>query len=369
MFALVQQANLKAALEYVRQPGVTMVALNAKGNSMAVTSMTGALTLHTTIPARVEKETWCSVAHPLLLEVINSMQPEGINLSLDNNLKLTLEQGRTKNALKADQDFQPAIPHITDWDFSFSGETLSQIGRYVSIAAGVNDARQMMNGVNWTVNEDSGIVEAAATDGYRLAVYEAPMERKPGRPKNLYSCLIPAPSLALISGRFAEVDNVNIKVTDKAVLFDDGVRFAAAQRIESGYFDYKAVIPQQFSGVFVANSGDEISRAIRTIRTFAAEKDNVCVLKVQPPVGDTPGYVSVHGTGDSGDAVRGLIGLAFIKGDWQDTNLNFHFLDAGAKAVKDQPLEVKFSGFHTPVVLGVHGRTDYQYVIMPMRLD
>ena len=369
MFALVQQSNLKAALEYVRQPGVTLVSLTAKGNSLAVTSMTGAMTLHTAIPARVEKETWCSLSHPLLLEVVNLMQPEAITLTLDNNLKLTLEQGRVKNVIKADQDFQPATPHITDWDFSFSGDVLNRIGRYVAIAAGVNDARQMMNGVNWTVDEESGIVEAAATDGYRLAVYEAKMERNPGRPKNPYQCLIPAPSLTWLSGRFAEAENVNIKVTDKAVLFDDGVRFAAAQRIDATYFDYKAVIPQQFSCVFVTNSGDEISRAIRTIRTFAAEKDNVCVLKVQPPVGDAEGYVSVHGTGDSGDAARGLIGLTFIKGDWQGTNLNLHFLDAGAKAVKEQPLEVKFSGVHTPVVLGVHGRTDYQYVIMPMRLD
>lgn len=369
MFALVQQSNLKAALEYVRQPGVTLVSLTAKGNNLAVTSVTGALTLHTTIPARVEKETWCSVAHPLLLEVINLMQTEAISLSLDSNLKLTLEQGRTKNVLKADQDFQPAIPHITDWDFAFSGDVLNQIGRYVSIAAGVNDARQMMNGVNWTIDEEAGIVEAAATDGYRLAVYEARMERKPGRPKNPYQCLIPAPTLAVLSGRFAEAENVNVKVTDKAVLFDDGVRFAAAQRIESNYFDYKAVIPQRFAGEFVANSGDEISRAIRTVRTFASEADNVCVLKVQPPVGDAPGYVSVTGRGQSGDAVRGLIGLAFVRGDWQDTNLNYHFLDDGAKAIKEQPLEVKFSGFHTPVVLGVHGRTDYQYVIMPMRLD
>ncbi len=370
MNTFIQQADLIAALNYVSPaiPTLGTVHLEASGKRMIVTAQSSELTMQTAIQAKTEEDGECTVSFVHLRDYINTLASEAIEFELEKKtMKLKLTQARYSATVKTADYLKPFVADMGTYDFLLDGSAVAQIGSMVGFAAALKDHNAVLTGVHLKIDEESGTVTAAATDSFRLAVLTVKLTRGAGRPRKPYIALLHAGAIRHISGRLAESERIEVTVTDNAVRFEAGPYLVIVQQIQDGHRfpDYPQIIPTRFEGGFVVMA-DEISRAIKTVETFSSESDNVCVLRVEPPVGEAKGFVMVGGRGESGDAVRPLVDLVSVAGETQDVRLNHKFFDDGAKAMKGHPMRIKFSGHQQPLVLGISGRDDYQYVIMPM---
>jgi DNA polymerase III beta subunit len=363
--------NLKAALNYVKAAAskTGLLHIEAKSSQLIITSQSSEMTLQTSVKAKVQEEGEVNLTFHTTSDYVNSLSSDTIEVKVDrNSLQTTVAQGRFSAKFKGDDQFKPIIKRAGSSDFIIAGDVLALIGSRVGFAAATNDAITVLNGVHWTVDEVKGELTAAATDGFRLSVLKVAISRTEGRPKrDPYQWLIPGKALQEICGRFASSEVVQVSGDDVRVTFDDGTYFATVQQISGAnkFPEYERIIPDPSRrvGAFVVNA-DEVVKATKTIRPFSGS-DNICTVKVTPPAEQRFAVVSGNDA-QTGDAARPLMGLALVEGNVEPTRLNYHFLEDGAKATKGLPVELNFFAVNQPIVMRVHGNTDYRYVMMPM---
>ena len=371
MNVIAQQANLKYALDMIGPAArhKDLVSLEMEGERvMLVTGQSNEMTIRTRVHVKADDTLSkpCSVAYSLALDIVGNMSADAMTIVSGKDGRVAFTQGKSASNLK-EQDFIIAVPPMGEFDFALSGDTLQSVAQRVGVCANPKDGRDVLTGVHWRVDEETSMIEAAATDGFRLGIMRFPLTRKVGRPKQPYTCLMPVGALQHVGSRFADETSVDIKVTNKAVIFSNGVTVIAVQQIEFNvYPDYLSVVPTVFD-TFFAVAADEITKTVKTVKPFAAEDSSVCGILVEPETPERGGWVSVRGDGDSGNAMRWIEGVAYVKGPKDKLDINLTYLNDVARVLRGQPIEFCLRGPAHPVVARIHGSDNYTHVIMPIR--
>jgi DNA polymerase-3 subunit beta len=327
--------------------------------------------------AKVEQEGEITVPARLVVDLINSLPPERIDLSIeDQTLHLVCAKNEADIKGIDAQEF-PLLPEVGDeFQILLEPELFRQMIGQVVFAAATDESRPILTGVlvRFDNDENGAALTMAAADGFRLSVRTARLPEPIAEP---ISVVVPAKALnelARISGEEDQPIGVYITPARSQILFhlqgDAGANKGrifgmdmVSQLIEGNFVNYRQIVPKNFNTRTVFDT-QQLLRACRTANIFARNEAGVIHLEISP---DDGGNVRITATStEMGDSVVDLD--AKIEGEPLTIAFNVGFLIEVLSVMDSAQVALETASAANPGVLRPVGSEDFVHVIMPMHI-
>src|SRR5438874_4647464 len=331
------------------------IQLRAEAGRLNLAATDMELSLRASVEASVDGEGTAVVPGRLLLDIARSLPAGDVTIEhRPDEAVVVVTAGSANYRLHtySAEDF-PRLPdvealplHSVDRDVLV--ETVARVGR----SASRDESRPVLTGI--LVRFEPGKVVMAATDSYRLAVKETPMDA--ALPE--LEAIIPARALQELSRIAGAADEVQLGLHDNHVVFGaDGV-WLTTRRIDGQFPNYRQLLPEQFEHEVVLPR-EEALEVVRRV-SLMAQRNSPLRLRF------ADGELTVSAiTQDVGEAKESL--PAPYTADPLEIGFNAEFLRDGLESIVSDSVKFKLISPLRPAVL--EGESDdYVYLIMPIRL-
>jgi len=391
----VLQENLAKGLSIVGRAVSSRSALPVLGNILLSTDQNRLKLAATNLEigvscwlgAHIEDDGAITLPARLLIDWVNSMQPEKIEMELSvRTMSMNLKCARVESNIKGiDASEFPLIPTADGENaLELSPTTLRQIIDQVVFAAAdaKETSRPALTGV--LLQFDGGRLTMAATDGYRLSVRRTPLSAPAAETT---SVIVPARSLAEVARISAEADpdqpvQLSLATSRNQILFrllgkGEGERGAfyqvdlVSQLIDARFPDFEAIIPKSYTTRTVLDRAAFL-RALRVASLFARDASDRVVLEIAAGGEVIPGQVTIRATSaEAGDNVSELDAL--VEGSGLEIAFNVRYLMDVLEVIDTPQVVLETTRPDRPGVfrpLGTSGESEeFTHVIMPMQLS
>ncbi|HJW74315.1 MAG TPA: DNA polymerase III subunit beta [Thermoleophilia bacterium] len=360
--ALVEKLNVLARGVSVRSalPVLSGILLQAHDGLLELFSTDMELSIKATLETSVEREGDVVVPARLFTDVLKSLPVEEVVVEAgEGSVKVSAGKGVFSLNSWVASDFPQTSAFDTGGGFTVAREpfveTLDKVGR----AASRDETRPILTGVLMTIGGgDAKVLKMVATDSYRLAVKETPLE---GGPTEDVEAIVPVKALNEVA-RLAATDgegDIGIAVTENQALFNLGDVWVATRLIDGQFPNYRQLVPESFDHTIVVDR-DEILSVARRV-SLLAQKNAPLRLTF------APGALTMRAvTQDIGQAEEELD--VEFGGEEFEIGFNPLFLIDGIEGVDGERVVLKFINPLRPgLVSGEDG--GFQYLIMPIRLS
>ena len=331
------------------------IQLRAEDGQLHLAATDMEVSLRTTVEAQVSDEGTVVVPGRLLLDISRSLPDSDVTIEhRPEEAVVVVTSGSATYRLHtySAEDF-PRLPevdastlHTIDRDALV--ETIARVGR----SASRDESRPVLTGI--LVRFEPGKIVMAATDSYRLAVKETPVE---GSLPEL-EAIIPARALQELSRIASGADEVQLGMQENHVVFGADSTWLTTRRIDGQFPNYRQLLPEQFEHE-VLLPRDEALEVVRRV-SLMAQRNSPLRLRF------ADGELTVSAiTQDVGEAREAL--PAPYTGDAMEIGFNAEFLRDGLESVESDSIKFKLISPLRPAVLEGEA-DDYVYLIMPIRL-
>jgi len=313
------------------------------------------VSLRTELECNVEGEGSVVVPGRLLLDISRTLPDSDVTIEHKPEEAVVIVTSGTANYrlhTYSAEDF-PRLPeietsslHTVDRDALI--ETVARVGR----SASRDESRPVLTGI--LVRFEPGKIVMAATDSYRLAVKETPVE---GTLPDL-EAIIPARALQELGRIAAGTDELQLGLQENHVVFGTDGTWLTTRRIDGQFPNYRQLLPEQFDHELVLPR-EELLEVVRRV-SLMAQRNSPLRLRF------ADGELTVSAvTQDVGEARESL--PAPYTGEAMEIGFNAEFLRDGLESVDDDSIKFKLISPLRPAVLEGDS-DDYVYLIMPIRL-
>jgi len=313
------------------------------------------VSLRTELECAVEGEGSVVVPGRLLLDISRTLPDSDVTIEHKPEEAVVIVTSGTANYrlhTYSAEDF-PRLPeietsslHTVDRDALI--ETVARVGR----SASRDESRPVLTGI--LVRFEPGKIVMAATDSYRLAVKETPVE---GTLPDL-EAIIPARALQELGRIAAGTDELQLGLQENHVVFGTDGTWLTTRRIDGQFPNYRQLLPEQFDHELVLPR-EELLEVVRRV-SLMAQRNSPLRLRF------ADGELTVSAvTQDVGEARESL--PAPYTGEAMEIGFNAEFLRDGLESVDDDSIKFKLISPLRPAVLEGDS-DDYVYLIMPIRL-
>jgi DNA polymerase III subunit beta len=331
------------------------IQLRAEAGQLHLAATDMEVSLRAAADAQVSDEGVVVVPGRLLLDIARSLPGDEVTIEHRPEEAVVVVSAGTANYrlhTYSSEDF-PRLPdteaaglHAVDRDALV--ETIGRVGR----SASRDESRPVLTGI--LVRFEPGKMVMAATDGYRLAVKETPVE---GTLPEL-EAIIPARALQELARIAAGADEVQLGLQENHVVFGADGTWLTTRRIDGQFPNYRQLLPEQFEHELTLPR-EEVLEVVRRV-SLMAQRNAPLRLRF------AEGEVTVSAiTQDVGEAREAL--PAPYNADPLEIGFNAEFLRDGLESVDSDSVKFKLISPLRPAVL--EGESDdYVYLIMPIRL-
>ena len=315
--------------------------------------------INTWIGAKVDKEGVITIPSRLITEYISTNNDETIDMELKDTT-LTLQSTRYKANIKGIEASEfPSIPEIKkDNIFEITSSVLKNAVVQVVFACAIDETRPVLTGVILKIKDNK--LKLAATDSYRLAEKTINLEKKSDAEVNV---IIPQRTMNELARILKEnEEKVEVKIGDNQISFSFGDTQLISRLIEGNFPDYEQIIPQKSSLKITVNK-DELTNIMKMASFFARESANNIKLKtsgknqlkvaaVSPQVGDNISTIQAE-----------------IDGSEIEISFNAKFILDALGVIKEEKVTLHFNDKTSPGIIKPIKNNNYQYIIMPLRVE
>ncbi len=335
-------------------PGIR---LNLVGERLEVTGTDQDLTISTEVAVAGLTDGTVVAPGRLLTDIVRALEPGAVLVQGDEE-ELQVSAGRSQFVLRPYRagDF-PHLPASTGESVALSTTGLAEALRQVVRAASSEDTRPVLTGV--LVASESEGLRLVATDSYRLAVKDLPGA------KDVLSegqkVLVPSRALGelqrLLGG---EAQAVELRLGAHDVRFTVGRVKLTTRLIEGEFPPYRQLIPFNYPNRLVIGR-EAFLDAIRRVRLVARDATTPVRISLRS---DTVQLSVV--TNDWGQAVEEVD--AKYEGAEMTIAFNPQYLAEGVEAVMGDEVVLETIDALKPATLKPTDKTDYIYLLMPVRV-
>jgi DNA polymerase III subunit beta len=331
------------------------VLLRAEAGRLHLAATDMELSLRASLEAEVEDEGAVVVPGRLLVELARLL-PEG-DVAIEHRAEegvVRVECGSASYRLHtySVEDF----PRLPDPDllqpFIVERRALLDTVARVSRSASRDESRPVLTGI--LVRFEEGKLVMAATDSYRLAVKETPLETDAPP----FEAIIPARALAELARIAQGGDTVELGVHENQVAFSaDGV-LLTTRRIDGQFPNYKQLLPETFEHELTLPRGELLD----VVRRTAVMAQRNSPLRLRFSEGELTVSAQTQDVGESRESLPVAFG-----GEPLEVGFNAEFLREGIESVAADEIVLKLISPLRPGL--IQGEDDdFWYLIMPIRL-
>ena len=383
MKVVCSQSELNAALQLVSRAVATrpthpvlanvLLTADAGTDRLSLTGFDLSLGIQTSLAASVETSGAITLPARLLGEIVS-------RLSSDSPLTLTTEESGEQvqlNSLSGSYqmrgmpaDDYPDLPMVeSGLTLKLQASGLVQALKGTLFASSGDEAKQLLTGVHLSFTDTN--LEAAATDGHRLAVLQvdnalqAAAEGTEGE-SAAFAVTLPARSLReverLVAGWRSE-DPISLFCDRGQVVFLAADQMVTSRTLEGTYPNYRQLIPDGFSRTLTMDRRALVG-ALERIAVLADQHNNVVKFSSQPD----SGVVLI--SADAQDVGSGSESLAAeLSGDAIQIAFNVRYMLDGLKAMAGDRVVLHCNAPTTPAVLRpVEDGDGFTYLVMPVQI-
>ena len=331
------------------------IQLRAEGGQLHLAATDMEVSLRSSVDAQVAGEGIVVVPGRLLLDIARSLPDSDVTIEhKPEEAVVVVTAGSANYRLHtySSEDF-PRLPEVDTAglhaiDREALVETVARVGR----SASRDESRPVLTGI--LVRFEPGKIVMAATDSYRLAVKETPVE---GTLPDL-EAIIPARALQELARIAVGADEVQLGLQENHVVFGADGTWLTTRRIDGQVPNYRQLLPEQFEYELVLPR-EELLEVVRRVSLMAQRNSPIRLRFAE-------GELTVRAiTQDVGEARESL--PAPYNGDPMEIGFNAEFLRDGLDSVDSDSVKFKLISPLRPAVL--EGESDdYVYLIMPIRL-
>ncbi len=331
------------------------IQLRAEAGKLHLAATDMEVSLRASLDAIVDGEGTVVVPGRLLLDIARSL-PEG-EVTVEHRpdeAVVVVTSGTANYRLHtySSEDF-PRLPDVENVvlhtvDRDALAETIARVSR----SASRDESRPVLTGI--LVRFEPNKLVMAATDSYRLAVKETPVEAT--LPE--LEAIIPARALQELARIAAGADDIQLGMHDNHAVFGAEGVWLTTRRIDGQFPNYRQLLPEQFEHE-VLLPRDEALEVVRRV-SLMAQRNSPLRLRF------ADGELTVSAiTQDVGEARESL--PAPYTADALEIGFNAEFLRDGLESVTSDSVKFKLISPLRPAVLEGESN-DYVYLIMPIRL-
>jgi DNA polymerase III subunit beta len=255
----------------------------------------------------------------------------------------------------AAEDF-PNLPEVGETQATkLPGPALQQAISSTIFAASNDEAKQLLCGVNFTI---TGQIEAAATNGHRLARSIVPIDEL--APGFRQQACIPTRALRELARIIGE-ENVLMDIGTAYLSASTGSTTLYSRVLTGTYPDYEKLLPTVFEHGITANR-KALLEAVRRVALVADTHNSVVKLTADSAVGQ----MVISAETEAGSAVEQI--AATVIGS-PTAAFNAGYLIDGLAAMHTDEVCLQLNSPTTPVILSPVGAEDsYTYLVMPVQV-
>ena len=383
MKVVCSQSELNAALQLVSRAVATrpthpvlanvLLTADAGTNRLSLTGFDLNLGIQTSLAGSVETSGAITLPARLLGEIVSRLASDSpITLATEESgeqVQLTSLSGSYQmRGLPADD--YPELPMVeSGMTLKLQPAGLVQALKGTLFASSADEAKQLLTGVHLRFNAKA--LEAAATDGHRLAVLqvEDALEDAAASSDDAaegFAVTLPARSLREVERLMAgwrSDDPVSLFCDRGQVVFLAADQMVTSRTLEGTYPNYGQLIPDGFNRTLALDRRGLIA-ALERIAVLADQHNNVVKFSSQPDEG------VVHISADAQDVGSGSESLpASLTGDAIQIAFNVRYVLDGLKAMGSDRVVLHCNAPTTPAVLKPEGDAEaFTYLVMPVQI-
>jgi DNA polymerase-3 subunit beta len=337
-------------------PILSGILVSASGDRVVLQSTDLEVSIRNTLGANVEKEGQTVVPGRLVTDIVRSLPEAAVTIDATARDHAVITCGTASFNVRtlSPEDF-PKFPEVhAEKTATIPTETLVSIVRQVSKAVSRDETRPILTGVLTVIDADS--VRMVATDSYRLAVREVPLQSQIAEPLEV---VVPGKAMEEVPKLAGSAESVSLGVSENQVVFEFGDTVYVSRRIEGNFPNYKQLIPKERE-TLVTVPRDELLEAVKRVSLMAQHN-----APLRMKVTESTLTLSAQ-TADVGDATEDLM----VQTEGKDVEIAFNhafLLDGVSSAASDQ-VAVSIVNPLKPGVLRPVGDEDFTYLLMPVRL-
>ena len=249
----------------------------------------------------------------------------------------------------------PGFPQVApEQQVSVPFEVFASMARKVSRVVSKDESRMILTGVLIAVEE--GVLKLVATDSYRLAVTEHPLE---GVADEEFSAVLAGGFVADLAGLPQTGENITFALAENQVIVTYGGTTFVNRRIEGKYPNYKQLLPSGYETRCVMKRSD-FAGAIK--RASLLDAGSQVRISVNAP-SQTLQLNTTQETGSTQEIVRGT-----VEGEDVEIGFNSFYVNDGLSAMSSQEVALELQGALKPGILRGVGDEGYLYLVMPVRI-
>jgi len=383
MKVVCSQSELNAALQLVSRavatrpthPVLANVLLTADAGTgrLSLTGFDLNLGIQTSLAASVETSGAITLPARLLGEIVSRLASDSpLTLSTEESgeqVQLTSLSGSYQMRGMPADDY-PDLPMVeSGMTLQLQASGLVQALKGTLFASSGDEAKQLLTGVHLSFTDKN--LEAAATDGHRLAVLQvedalqAAADASQGD-ESVFAVTVPARSLReverLMAGWRSE-DPISLFCDRGQVVFLAADQMVTSRTLEGTYPNYRQLIPDGFSRTLTMDRRALVG-ALERIAVLADQHNNVVKFSSQPE----SGVVLI--SADAQDVGSGSESLAAeLSGDAIQIAFNVRYMLDGLKAMAGDRVVLHCNAPTTPAVLRPAVERDgFTYLVMPVQI-
>ena len=383
MKVVCSQSELNAALQLVSRavatrpthPVLANVLLTADAGTgrLSLTGFDLNLGIQTSLAASVETSGAITLPARLLGEIVSRLASDSpLTLSTEESgeqVQLTSLSGSYQMRGMPADDY-PDLPMVeSGMTLQLQASGLVQALKGTLFASSGDEAKQLLTGVHLSFTDKN--LEAAATDGHRLAVLQVEDALQaaadaPQGDESAFAVTLPARSLReverLMAGWRSE-DPISLFCDRGQVVFLAADQMVTSRTLEGTYPNYRQLIPDGFSRTLTMDRRALVG-ALERIAVLADQHNNVVKFSSQPE----SGVVLI--SADAQDVGSGSESLAAeLSGDAIQIAFNVRYMLDGLKAMAGDRVVLHCNAPTTPAVLRPAGERDgFTYLVMPVQI-
>ncbi|QEY32583.1 DNA polymerase III subunit beta [Synechococcus sp. RSCCF101] len=346
-----------------------LLTADAGTGRLSLTGFDLSLGIQTSLPASVESSGAVTVPARLFSDIVARLpgdSPITLTASEDGeSVELTSLTGSYQMRGMPADDF-PDLPLVQSGvPIRLSAEALIGGLRSTLFASSGDEAKQLLTGVHLSLTERS--MEAAATDGHRLAVQTIPdAVAEPATADEPFELTVPSRSLReverLLSGQPPE-DGVSLFSERGQVVFLWADRVVTSRSLDGSYPQYRQLIPASFNRrIFVDRKA--LQAALERVAVLADQHNNVVRLSSDPAAGVLRVGADAQDVGSGAESLA-----ARIEGEPLEIAFNVRYLLEGLKALTDERVVLQCNTATTPAVLSAEAdKPRFTYLVMPVQI-
>ena len=383
MKVVCSQSELNGALQLVSRAVATrpthpvlanvLLTADAGSNRLSLTGFDLSLGIQTSLGASVETSGAITLPARLLGEIVSRLSSDSpVTLAVDDSgeqVQLTSLSGSYQMRGMSADDY-PDLPMVeSGMTLKLQPERLVQALKGTLFASSADEAKQLLTGVHLKFNQRA--LEAAATDGHRLAVLNVDEALQDEAVTDAvddegFAVTLPSRSLREVERLMASWrsdEPVSLFCDRGQVVFLAADQMVTSRTLEGTYPNYGQLIPDGFTRTFGMDRRALIA-ALERIAVLADQHNNVVKFSSQPE----DGVVQI--SADAQDVGSGSESLpSNLEGDAMQIAFNVRYLLDGLKAMGSDRIVLHCNAPTTPAVLRSEEASEaFTYLVMPVQI-